>query len=132
METAWQRYLETATELTAVTRRRAEAVVRSLVKQGEVAADRAERSVEDLLARSERNRRVVSELVTREVERTVDRLGLVHREELDRLTERVERLEDTEPSSTGSATEEPTGRKPSTRKPSARKPSTKKAAEGGD
>lgn len=93
MDNPWQRYIETATELTAVTRRGAEAVVRNLVKQGEVAADRAERSVEDLLARSERNRRVIGDLVTREVERTVERLGLVRREELDRVADRVARLE---------------------------------------
>lgn len=89
---AWQRYLDLATGLTDVTRRGAEAVVRTLVKQGELAADRAERAVDDLLRRSEANRKLVAALVKAETERAVSRLGLASQAEVDRLREEVAAL----------------------------------------
>lgn len=89
---AWQRYLDLATGLTDVTRKGAEAVVRALVKQGEVAADRAERAVDELLQRSEANRKVVAALVRAETERAVGRLGLASQAEVDRLREEVAAL----------------------------------------
>ena len=92
-EGSLQRSLDGLAGITAVTRRSAEAIVRTLVQRGEVAADRAERAVDDLLARSERNRALVAELVHQETERVVDRLGLARQEDVDALAARVERLE---------------------------------------
>ncbi|MDP8978165.1 MAG: phasin family protein, partial [Actinomycetota bacterium] len=76
-----------------LTRRTAEALVRTLVRQGEATADRAEQLVTEVLARSERNRDALLGMVRAEVERTVDRLGLVRREELERLAARVASLD---------------------------------------
>lgn len=76
-----------------LTRRTAEALMRTLVRQGEATADRAERLVTEVLARSEGNRDALLGMVRAEVERTVDRLGLVRRDELERLSARVESLE---------------------------------------
>jgi polyhydroxyalkanoate synthesis regulator phasin len=96
----WQRYLDAASALGDLTLRGAESLVRTLVRRGEVAADAAEGLVEDLLARSQRNRRWIVGLVTAETERTVARLGLARQRDLDRaearvvaLTARVDRLE---------------------------------------
>jgi polyhydroxyalkanoate synthesis regulator phasin len=86
VDSAWQR-------VASVTGRGAESVVRTLVKQGEVAADRAERAIEDLLGFSEANRRAVVTLVRSETERAVARLGLVRQAEVDALRARVEQLE---------------------------------------
>ena len=80
MDNAWKKYVDMATGLTELTRQNAERVVRGLVKQGEIAADQVERSVDDLLKRSEKNRRAVTALVRSEVERTIGRLGLAARE----------------------------------------------------
>jgi polyhydroxyalkanoate synthesis regulator phasin len=88
-----ERYVEAAVGATAVTRRRAEALVGVLVKQGEVAADRTEQLVDGLLTRSEHNRKALSTLVRVEAERVVERLGLARQEDVDRLAERVDRLE---------------------------------------
>lgn len=93
MEGSLQRSLEGLAGVTALTRRGAESIVRTLVQRGEVAADRAERAVDELLARSERNRAAVAELVRQETERVVDRLGLARQEDLDALTARIARLE---------------------------------------
>jgi len=88
-----QRPLEGLVGVTSLTRRGAESIVRTLVQQGEVAADRAERAVDELLARSERNRSALAELVRTETERAVGRLGLARQEDVDALAERVARLE---------------------------------------
>ena len=93
MNKAWQRYLEMATGATNVTQRRAEQVVKSLVKQGELAAERAEKAVDDLLQRSEENRKAVASIVRSETERAVGRLGLARQRDIDRLERKVERLE---------------------------------------
>lgn len=93
MDKAWQKYAEMAVGLTDLTRQRAEQVVRSLVKQGEVAADLTEKTVDELLRRSEQNRRALTTLVRSETEKAVGRLGLAPRKEVERLENQVRRLE---------------------------------------
>lgn len=93
MNKAWQRYLDTASGLTALTRQGAERVVRGLVKQGEVAADQLERSVDELLRRSEHNRKAIADLVKVETEKAVGRLGLAQQREVDELRRRLASLE---------------------------------------
>lgn len=92
VDTAWQRYLEIASGLTNVTRKKAETAVKGLVKRGEIAAERTEKAVDDLLTRSEQNRKVLSDLVSQETERNVKRLGLATKKDLDRLERKVDRL----------------------------------------
>ena len=93
MDGALQRSLDGLTGVTALTRRGAERLARSMVARGEVAADRAERVVDELLARSERNRRMLGELVRTETERAVERLGLARQADLEALERRVADLE---------------------------------------
>jgi polyhydroxyalkanoate synthesis regulator phasin len=103
-----ERYLEIATGLTGVTAATAERVVARLVKEGEVAADRAEHTVQELLAASQRNTDAVTRLVREEVERAVDRLDLASMMDLERLEERVlSRLRSTD--AAGTAEEAGTG-----------------------
>lgn len=90
---AWQRYLDMASGLTQVTQKRAESVVRSLVKQGEIATDRAEKAVDELLNRSEANRKAVASIVKTETDKAVGRLGLARKKEIDALERKLERLE---------------------------------------
>ncbi len=86
MDIAWQR-------VTEVTQRGAETVARVLVKQGEVAADRAEQAVEELLGRSEGPRRALTALLRGETDRAVALLGLARQRDLDRLQARIDELE---------------------------------------
>ncbi|HVM19385.1 MAG TPA: hypothetical protein VM307_05450, partial [Egibacteraceae bacterium] len=113
---AWKKYIDTASGLTEVTRKGAERVVRALVKQGEIAADQVERTVDDLLKRSEKNRKAVAAIVRTEVERTVSRLGLAKEKDVDRLESKVSRLESSGPAA-------------STAKKTARKAAKKSAAD---
>lgn len=98
-ESGWQRYLDLATGLTEVTRRTAESVVRGLVKQGEVAADAAERAVDELLQRSEENRHGLADLVRTETQKAVGALGLASQSTVEVLQAKVAALE----SATGGA-----------------------------
>lgn len=84
-----QRYVEMAAGLTTATVHTAERVVQRLVQEGEVAADRAERAVADVLDASQRNRAALMELVRGEVERAVDRLNLATRGDLEAMEERL-------------------------------------------
>lgn len=93
MNPTWQRYLDLANGLTRVTQRSAETVVKNLVKQGEVAADRAERTVDDLLRSSESNRKAVAAMVKSETERAIGALGLVTQRDLDKLQRKVDSMQ---------------------------------------
>lgn len=122
MTSPWQRYVDAAGSLTQTTRKRAESIVRGLVKQGEIASDRAEKAVDDLLNRSEENRRAVVSIVRTETERAVARLGLARQSDVDRLAERVEELEQ------HTGVKKSSGKKSASKKSSAKKSSAKKSS----
>ena len=64
MDKDWQKkYWDMASGLVEATQKRAEPVVRALVKQGEIAAERAEKAVDDLLKSSQENRQAIRKLV---------------------------------------------------------------------
>jgi polyhydroxyalkanoate synthesis regulator phasin len=127
-------YLQLATGLTEVTRERARAAARSLVAQGGAGVDavvpapvksQVTTLTEDLLATSKANRDLLVHLVRGEVERSVARLGLVSRADLDaerrradRLAARVRELETTVP---------PAARATTAKKSTAKKTAAKKA-----
>lgn len=93
MEIAWQRYVDLATGFAQVTQRRGEEVVRALVRRGEAEASKGEKAVEDLLARVEANRKVISGAAKRELEEAGRRLGLARQSDIDRLQVKISRLE---------------------------------------
>lgn len=95
-------YLQLATGLTDVTRERARAAARSLVAQGGAGVDavvpapvksQVTTLTEDLLATSKANRDLLVHVVRGEVERSVARLGLVSKADLDAERRRADRLE---------------------------------------
>jgi polyhydroxyalkanoate synthesis regulator phasin len=126
---AWERYLDTATSLTEVTRKRAEQVVRNLVKQGEIAAERAERAVDELLKRTETNRKAVAALVKKETERAVAGLGLARQRDVERLERKVERIDgpSDRPSAKKSTAKKSTAKKSTAKKSTAKKSTAKKS-----
>ncbi|MGH8929606.1 MAG: phasin family protein [Egibacteraceae bacterium] len=89
MDNAWQRF----SEVTQGTQKRAEQVVRALVRRGEVEAARSERNVEGLLFRVEQNRKAIASIVRSEIEDAVRRLGLARQSDIDRLQAKIARLE---------------------------------------
>jgi len=82
-----ERYLSAGAAFTQVNRKRAESLVRDLVKEGEVGREHAEEWVEEILARSRRSAEQLTELVRHEVRKQVEQLGLVRSEDVGKLVE---------------------------------------------
>src|SRR3954470_16465759 len=88
-------YLALASGVTEVTAARARSAARVLVEQGEATAGQVTALAEDLVASSRRNREGLVLIVRQEVETTLRRLGLGPAGDVDALTQRVRRLEQT-------------------------------------
>lgn len=73
----FKRYLEVGLEFTEITRKRAEAIVKDLVKAGEVQREQAQQRVDELLERSRQASVAFAEAVRTEVTRQLSELGLV-------------------------------------------------------
>ena len=87
-----KRYIDTGLAFTALTQARAEALVKDLVKAGEVQADQARDAVTDLLERSRKNSERLLETVRREVKDQITGLGLVSKADLDKAERRLSSL----------------------------------------
>lgn len=87
-----KRYLDAGLAFTALTQARAEALVKDLVKAGEVQADQARDAVADLLERSRANSEKLIETIRTEVRQQITNLGLASQADLDRIEERIAAL----------------------------------------
>lgn len=137
-------YLQLATGLTDVTRERARAAARSVVTQGGAGVEavvpgqvksQVSALTDDLLAASKANRDLLLHLVRGEVERSVARLGLVSKADLDaerrradRLEAKVRELETKVPPAKRSAAKKSAAKKSAATTSAATKPATKKSA----
>lgn len=74
---ALKQYLDAGLEFTEMTRKRAEKIVKELVKANEVQRDQAQQWVDDLLERSRKASVAFAEAVRVEVTRQLSELGLV-------------------------------------------------------
>ncbi|PZS19451.1 MAG: hypothetical protein DLM54_07020, partial [Acidimicrobiales bacterium] len=88
-EAMLKRLIEAGVEFSHMTRERAEALVRDLVRSGEIQSEQAQARVEAMLDRSRRRTESVAEVVRDEVARQVDALGLTTREDLTRWASRL-------------------------------------------
>lgn len=77
-----------------LTRYRAEQMVKSLVRSGDVAPSGAQAMVQDLLERSKQTRRELTRFVREEIKNQIEGLGLATKRDVERLERRVKRLED--------------------------------------
>ena len=85
MNDGWQRYLDMASGLTRTTMDTTERVLAGFVRQGEVAAEHAERLLDEIVARSVEGSGALARLITSEVEQAVERAGYVRAEEVEEL-----------------------------------------------
>ncbi len=115
-----KRYVDAGIAFTALTQTRAEALVKDLVKAGEVQADQAREAVADLLERSRKNSEKLIETVRAEVRTQITNLGLVSQADLDRIEKRISSL-------LGTATA-PAKRSPAKKAPAKKAPAKKAAA----
>ena len=84
-----KRYLEAGAEFTNMTRKRAEAIVRDLVKAGEVQTAEAQQWVNDLVSQSRENTEAIVDIVRKEIADQLAALGLATRDDLERLEARL-------------------------------------------
>jgi polyhydroxyalkanoate synthesis regulator phasin len=80
-----KRYLDAGVAFTQMTRDRAEAIVKDLVKAGEVQQKQAQKQVDDLVERSRKNTEQLLEVVRREVTTQLSAVGLATKDDIARL-----------------------------------------------
>jgi polyhydroxyalkanoate synthesis regulator phasin len=124
-----KRYLDAGIAFTTLTQARAEALVKDLVKAGEVQADQAREAVADLLERSRKNSEKLLEAVRTEVRSQVTSLGLVSQADLDKLEARIAGLfgAATKPVRQATSATASAAKKSPTKKAAAKKTTAKKA-----
>jgi polyhydroxyalkanoate synthesis regulator phasin len=116
-----KRYLDAGMAFTQLTQKKAEAIVKDLVKAGEVQTGEAGRRVEELLERSRQNTEGLMEVVRSEVRSQVSKLGLVPKQELDAVKRELATLKAKQPATV-------VAKAPAAKKPAAKKSPAKKAA----
>lgn len=84
-----KRYLDAGLNFSALTQSRAEALVKDLVKAGELQADQAREAVTDLLERSRKNSEKLLDTVRKEVKAQITGLGVANKGDLDKLEARI-------------------------------------------
>jgi polyhydroxyalkanoate synthesis regulator phasin len=77
-----------------LTRNRAEAIVRDLIKSGDLQGGQASQAVRDLMERSRQNRDEILNLIRSEMKNQVEHIGLASKRDVERLERRIARLED--------------------------------------
>ena len=82
---ALKKYLDAGMAFTALTRARAEQVVKDLVAAGELQRSQAKEAIDDLIERSNKNGETLAEQVRKEVDSQLASLGLVRKGDLERL-----------------------------------------------
>jgi polyhydroxyalkanoate synthesis regulator phasin len=109
-----------------LTRNRAEAIVRDLIKSGELPGGQATQVVRDLMERSKQNRNEILDLVRSELRNQIEAVGLASKRDIERLERRVARLEDRPTAPTTAKKSRKTTKKKSHKKSS--KKTSKKSA----
>ena len=115
----FRRLLDSGVAFTQMTQERAEAIVRDLVRAGEVQSEQTSRFVQEILDQSRQNTERLLETVRKEVSEQVAALGLANRDDIQSLRDAVNRLRSRTAAATGTATSKASG---------AKKTSTKKAS----
>jgi len=88
---AWRRYLDTGAAFVALSRSRAETIVKDLVKTGELQQERAQKAVDELLDRSRKNTDEIAKIVRRELQNQLSALGLATQEDIARLEAKIQK-----------------------------------------
>ena len=121
-----KRYLDAGMAFTQLTQQKAEAIVKDLVKAGEVQTGEAKGRVEELLDRSRQNTEGILEIVRGEVRSQVGKLGLVPKKELDAVKRELAELKAKQPNTVVTGAKAPAAKKTAARKTTVKKPAAKK------
>src|SRR3954467_6932354 len=86
-----KRYLDAGIAFTQMTRARAEAIVKDLVKAGEVQRGQTQERVDELVDRSRKNTEQLLEMVRSEVRLQFAAMGLATKDDIQRLEARLDK-----------------------------------------
>ena len=85
--------MQMASGLVEVPRQRAEKLAKDLAKSGSLGVGQVSGFAEEIVKRSRENAEMVRALVTSEIKRQVKGLGLATKDDLERVTRRLDRVE---------------------------------------
>jgi polyhydroxyalkanoate synthesis regulator phasin len=80
--------------LAVLTKEKMEEAVQELIKQGEVSKEEGKELLDNLMEKAESQRRELSKRVGDEVQKVLGSMGLVRKEDLDGLQEKIQELEE--------------------------------------
>lgn len=115
-----KRYLDAGMAFTQMTQARAEAIVKDLVKAGEVQAQKTEELVTQIVERSRKNTDRLLDVVRKEVRDQIAGLGLATKDDIARLEKKLSAAPKKAPAK--KSAKKPAG------KPAKKRPASKKAA----
>lgn len=78
----------------SLTREKVEQLVDELVKKGEMDNVEAKGFTDELLRRGEKEREMLKKIITDEINKLKNEIGMAKKEELENLKKRIERLEE--------------------------------------
>ncbi len=124
-----KRYLDAGMHFTSLNQKKAEALVKDLVKQGELQTEQAQAAVTDLLERSRKNTEAFLEQVRKDIASQADSLGLATIADITRLEKLIAAIRpDAKPAATKAPAKKASAKKAPAKKASAKKAPAKKAA----
>jgi len=127
---ALKKYLDAGMAFTALTRSRAEQVVKDLVAAGDLQRNQAKGAIDELLDRSRKNTETLAEQVRKEVDSQLANLGLARKADVERLEEELAKLKGSGGTSDVGGEQREKKAAPPSKPAPARKAPAKKAAPG--
>lgn len=120
-----KKYLDAGVSFTNLTQAKAEALVKELVKVGEVQTEQAQAAVLDLLERSKKNTEALIEQIRKEISESAESLGLATIADITRLEKLIASIKIP---GTGAAEAPAAPAAPAKKAPAKKAPAKKKAA----
>ena len=87
-----KRYLDAGMTFVNMTEQRAEAIVKDLVRAGELQQSRAQKAVDEIVERSRKNTEDLMKVVRREVRSQLGTLGIATKDDIARLEAKINRV----------------------------------------
>jgi len=75
-----------------ITKEKAEQIVDELVKKGELAKDERSKAIQDLLKKVDEQEKILIDKVSAEVNKTIEKLGVPTKKDLERLEKKIDEL----------------------------------------
>lgn len=128
----FRRSFEAGTAFFDMTRERAEALVKELVKAGEVQKGKAQKAIDEVVERSRKGAEELRQLIRREIADQIDAMGLATRADVERLESRLAASAPTVPTAPATSASPPPPPAPApTKAPPVKRAGIKKAGAKG-